>query len=356
MIFDLLSLILGIDTSCDETSAAVVNGCKVMSNVVFSQVDLHKEWGGVVPSLAKRLHQEKLPGVVDLALKKSRVSWDNIEAIAVTYGPGLAIALEVGIAYAKELAKKYDRPLIAINHMEGHIASVMADSKFKIQITNNKSNSNNKIQTLCLLISGGHTELVVMKEFGKYEVIGATRDDAAGEAMDKAAKILGLGYPGGAVLEQMAKMGDKTKYDLPRPMLRVIGYDFSFSGLKTALRNMVSDKQLTKQEVCDYAASFQEAVCESLWKKTFVALKGLSLQAQRESPFLLVAGGVAANNYLRQYFRKRCKILGVQAIFPEKKYCTDNAAMIGIAAGWKLEQGEFVTDLESLDRIPNLTL
>ena len=325
--------ILAIETSCDETCAAVVEGTDILSNVVWSQIDLHKEFGGVVPSIAKRAHEEKIGFVIDKALTDAKCQMLDIDAIAVTVGPGLAIALEVGISKAKELAAKLNKPLIAVNHIEGHIVSPMADSNFQFSIFN--------FPCMALVVSGGHTELILVEAIGKYKIIARTIDDALGEALDKAARMLGLGYPGGAELEKVARTGNPQAYPLPLPMLgRENQNEFSYSGLKTAFYRLVNFPG--EKSVPDLAACFQDRAFTHL---TRVAKKTLSRYQIKD---LLVGGGVAANAELR----KRLSELSERVHFPTKGLYGDNAAMIGIAAGFKAERGEFVKDLNSVDRLP----
>ncbi len=366
--------ILSIDTSCDETSVAITEGRKVLAHTSYSQILMHNEWGGVVPSLAKRAHEEKIDYVIENVLKKYkrfvgvRSSVPNrrdnprvvptlmggktptlrdIDCIAVTQGPGLAIALEVGIKKAKELALLYRKKLIAVNHMEGHTYSVFAQ--------NSKGNPPREIQFpyLVLLISGAHTEIVIFKNHLEYEVIGKTLDDAAGEALDKAGRLMGLGYPAGAAIERLANDVDyRDDYKFPRPMLRSNDLNFSFSGLKTAffyhLKKM-SEEEKT-HEVKQLVSSFQEAVFDSLLFKTERAMK------QTRITNLIVAGGVAANQRLRLQLRKRVKIYNGTVLFPPFKYLNgDNAAMIGIAAHFKAEKNMFANP-EALDRIPKMSL
>ena len=371
--------ILAIDTSCDETAVAITEGRKVLSNIIYSQILIHKKWGGVVPSLAKRAHQERIDWVIAEALRKfnqqnvilndsegslanassnklrdssAKSQNDNdmrkIDAIAVTYGPGLAVALEVGIAKAKELAKKYKKKLIAVGHMEGHIYANFG------QNAKGNPKREQEFPYLCLLISGGHTELVILKNQIEYEVIGETIDDAAGEALDKAAKMLGLGYPGGPVLERLAReVENKDFHNFPRPMMQSKDLNFSFSGLKTALfyhLKRMSDEDKAK-DLKELASSFQEAVFDSLVKKLEKAI------VQTKINRLLVGGGVSANMTIRNRLRILMKKYDGEAIFPPYKYlCTDNAAMIGIAASYHAEKGDFIRDLEKLDRVPRLRL
>ncbi|NMB84453.1 tRNA (adenosine(37)-N6)-threonylcarbamoyltransferase complex transferase subunit TsaD [Candidatus Roizmanbacteria bacterium] len=340
--------ILAIDTSCDETCAAITSGQQVMSNVIYSQILIHKKWGGVVPSLAKRAHEEKIDMVIEECLTKFGGSFSNIDAVAVTYGPGLAVALEVGIKKARSLAKKYKKQLIAVNHLEGHIYSPF--------VQNSKGNPKIKIEYpyLSLIVSGGHTELVVVKGHLKYEVVGETIDDAAGEALDKAAKLLGLGYPGGPVIEKLSEYaGHADRYRFPRPMIRSTGMNFSFSGLKTAFYyHLKKTTEDDKSKNINYlASSFQAAVFDSLLNKTEKAVKRTGIKR------LLSGGGVIANLYLRKKLRELAEKIGGEILFPPYPYLTgDNAAMIGVVGFFKAKQNIFVKEVEKLDRIPRLTL
>ena len=342
--------ILAIDTSCDETSVAVTNGRKVLSNVIYSQILLHKKWGGVVPSIAKRAHEERIDYVVEETFRKvgnkNFCSLQNIDAIAVTQGPGLAVALEVGIKKAKELANKYNKKLITVNHLEGHIYSVF--------VQNSKGNPKRdfKFPYLALIISGGHTEFVIFKNHLEYEIIGQTLDDAAGEALDKAAKLLGLGYPGGPVMERLAKeAGNIDSYNCPRPMLKSKGLNFSFSGLKTSFYYFLKKNPNKTSEVKLLASSFQEAVFDTLIKKTEKAIKLTTINQ------LIVVGGVVANLRLRKLMRDLIKKYQGKVLFPTYKYLNgDNATMIGVVAGYKTKVGKFVENIDELDRIPRLSL
>lgn len=337
-------LILSIDTSCDETSVAVTEGRKILANEIYSQILIHKKWGGVVPSLAKRAHEERIDLVINEALNKVVVP---VDYIAVTYGPGLAVALEVSIKKAKELAKTYDKKIISVNHMEGHIYSCFAQ--------NRKGNPKVKFSFpyLCLLISGGHTELVKFSDHLKYEILGETIDDAAGESLDKAAKMLGLGYPGGPIIERLAQLGDSSYHQFPRPMIRSKDFNFSFSGLKTSfyyfLKNLKEKERL--KNLNNLAASFQEAVLETLLNKLKQAMEKTRIKN------ILVAGGVAANLSLRRRIRQLVIQHHGQVLFPPfKNLYGDNAAMIGVAAYYKALKNIFVNNLERLDRVPRLKL
>jgi len=350
-------MILAIDTSCDETAAAVVSGRRVLSNVIYSQVLLHKKWGGVVPSIAKRAHEERIDLVIDETLKKlnskfqkksKSLNFKSIDYIAVTVGPGLAPALEVGIKKAKELAEKFNKKIIAVNHLEGHIYSPFVQN----------SKGNPKIDFLfpylVLTVSGGHTNLVIFEDHLNYKVIGETIDDAAGEALDKASKLLGLGYPGGPVIERLAKEVDNRDfYHFPRPMISGDNLNFSFSGLKTSfyyfLKKMNEKEKIRK--IKELLSSFQKAVFETLIIKTEKAIKKTGIKN------LALVGGVSANFYLRKLFRQLSKKYHGQVLFPSFKYlCGDNAAMIGVAASFKAQKKLVVSDVEKLDRIPRMKL
>ncbi|WP_372364529.1 tRNA (adenosine(37)-N6)-threonylcarbamoyltransferase complex transferase subunit TsaD [Candidatus Uabimicrobium sp. HlEnr_7] len=342
--------ILAIDTSCDDTAVAVLKDDMVFANIVSSQADIHKEWGGVVPNLARRAHQEKIMPCIDLALQRAQLTMEEISAVAVTYGPGLAPSLEVGVDTAKTLALKHDKPLIGVNHMEGHILSPL--------LKNSKGNPYTPIPEieypiLAMSISGGHTEIVQVKKKGQYEIVGQTLDDAVGEAFDKVARMLELGYPGGPIIEEIALKGDENSIPLPRPMSQNTGYDFSYSGLKTAclykLRDLKKEKELSSF-LADFCASFQEAAIDSLLIKLKKACKKI------RPTMVLVAGGVSANNRLRQKFRKAMGKFNLPVVFPHKKFCMDNAAMIGLVAYHKYSCGEFIKDKEKLDRNPSLVI
>lgn len=340
--------ILSIETSCDETAAAVTEGRKVLSSAIYSQILLHKKWGGVVPSIAKRAHEERIDLIIEEALHKAKTTVEAIDAIAVTYGPGLAIALEVGIGKAKELALKYNKRLLAVNHMAGHIYACFAQ--------NSQGNPEREFQFpyLALLVSGGHTELVLMKDHHDFEVLGETLDDAVGEALDKAGKMLGLGYPAGAVIERLAvEVGNNDIYKFPRPMIKDKGLQFSYSGLKTAF--LYHLKKTTEEEkvknIKELASSYQEAAFGSLIIKTERAIVKTGVNK------LLLGGGVSANQRLRALLRTLVKKHKGEIIFPPYKYlCTDNAAMIGVAASFQAEKGDFVKDFDKLDRVPRLRL
>ncbi len=347
----LFMVILAIDTSCDETSAAVVAGRRVLANVIYSQILLHHQWGGVVPSIAKKAHEEKIDYVINEVLdrfKRNNKGKAKIDAVAVTQGPGLAVALEVGIKKAKELAKKYSLRLISVNHLEGHLYSPF--------VQNRQGNPNRAFSFpyLSLIVSGGHTELVIFQDHLKYKVIGSTLDDAAGEALDKAGKLLGLGYPAGPVIEKLAiKVKNKDYYHFPRPMINSEDLNFSFSGLKTAfyyfLKKMPEEQRI--KNISFLASSFQEAVFETLVKKTAKAIETTGIKK------ITLVGGVAANLYLKKKFRELARKYQGEVLFPSFKYLSgDNAAMIGVAASFKAKNNFFVENLDSLDRIPRMKL
>jgi len=344
-------LILSIDTSCDETAAAITLGRRVLSNVVWSQIAIHRPWGGVVPNLAKRAHQKHIDEVVDTALIEAEKQMETIDAVAVTQGPGLAIALEVGIEKAKEIAKKYNKPLIGVDHMEGHLLSSLARSP---NPTKAEPSLRLKFPVLGLLVSGGHTELVLARKIGQYQILGQTLDDAAGEAFDKVAKMLGLGYPGGPIISRLAEDGDMAKFNLPVPMIHHKSLNFSFSGLKTACLykiRKIGEKKRDKQFLKDFAASFQYALVQSIVLKF---KKAIDIYHPQQ---VLLGGGVINNLYLRQQIKQVARQHQIPVLVPySKKLFTDNAAMIGIAAYYKFLRKEFVKDIDRLDRKPNLSL
>src|SRR6056297_194536 len=331
--------ILALETSCDETASAVVrNGLEVKSNIVASQVDWHRKYGGVVPEIASRKHLEFINPVIEEAITEADMKLKEIDAVAATYGPGLVGGLLVGLSTAKALAYAMDKPFIGVNHIAGHIYANFI--------------SHPDIQTpiICLTISGGHTDLLYFEDLGGYEILGRTRDDAAGEAFDKIARFLDLGYPGGTVIEKKAKEGDPEAIDFPRSFNNDDIYDFSFSGLKTAVINYVhNEKQRgNKLNIADIAASFQQAVIDSLIQRVIKALKNYEVGS------VVISGGVAANQELRKQLRKVVNKKGLKLYYPELKLCTDNAAMIGAVSYYKYQKNDF-SDL-SLNADPNLSL
>lgn len=347
-----MKTILAIDTSCDETSAAIVQDRWVLSHVEYSQIVLHQKWGGVVPNIAKRAHEERIDFVIDKVIKsasrRTKLTMANVDAIAVTYGPGLALALGVGISKAQELSVKFQKPLIGVNHMEGHLYSPFCQ--------NSKGNPARPFEFpyLGLLVSGAHTELVKFTDHLTYEIMGETRDDAAGEALDKAARMLGFGYPGGAIIEQLAReVGNKDIYHFTQPMLGSGDLEFSFSGLKTAL--MYKLKKMPDAEkidqLCFLASSFQEATFQTLMKKTRKAMQ------KTEITNVLVGGGVAVNERLRTTLGGMVKKQGGTVWYPPYKYLNnDNAAMIGLVGAIRAERGLYASDISKIERVARLSL
>lgn len=332
-------LILGIETSCDETAAAVVkNGEEVLSNVISSQVALHAEFGGVVPEIASRNHLEKIDEVIRLAVKEAGISMQELTAIAVTVGPGLVGALLVGVSEAKALAFALGKPLVPVHHIEGHIAA------------NFISNPECEPPFVCLVASGGHSHLLLVEDYGKIRIYGRTRDDAAGEAFDKVARAVGLGYPGGPKLEKMAKEGNPHAYHFPTAKMEDAPYDFSFSGVKSAVLNEMNRKKMLGEEVrvADLCASFQENVTEVLSEKAIALCKELHINR------LSIAGGVAANGKLREKMEEKAKQEGIEFFCPKLILCTDNAAMIAAAAYHEWKKGNFAG--HDVNAYPSLSL
>ena len=329
--------ILAIESSCDETSAAIVkNGREVLSNVISSQIATHKLYGGVVPEIASRQHIEAIDWVIDAALDEANVKKEDVDAIAVTYG--LVFALLVGLSEAKALAFALNKPLIPVHHIEGHIAA------------NYIQNIDWEPPFVCEVISGGHTHLVHIKDYDHFEILGHTRDDAAGEAFDKVARVLGLTYPGGPQIDKLAKEGNADAIKFPRVVLENDTYDFSFSGLKSAVLNYINKAQMKGEEIvpADVAASFQQAVVDVLVEKAIRACKELKLNK------LALAGGVSANSHLREEMQKACDKEGIKLSVPALVLCTDNAAMIGSAGYYEYVKGN-VADM-SLNAYPSLKL
>lgn len=327
--------ILSIETSCDETAAAVVvNGREVLSNIIYSQIPIHQKFGGVVPEVASRNHVEKISQVVDQALEASDTTFDDIDGIAVTYGPGLVGALLVGVSYAKALAYALKKPLIPVNHIEGHICANFIEDKTL------------EPPFVALVVSGGHTHLVHVKEYGLYDVLGKTRDDAVGEAFDKVARSLGLGYPGGPLVDKYAKLGNEKAIDFPRVYLDKDSLDFSFSGIKSAVLNYLNQEKQKGHTIVmeDVAASFQKSVVEVLAAKAVMACQKVGTRT------LVLAGGVAANSGLRRELEGK----DLNLKFPSLKLCTDNAAMIG-SAGYYDYLKDHTCDL-SLNAVSSLKL
>ncbi|MDI6732116.1 MAG: tRNA (adenosine(37)-N6)-threonylcarbamoyltransferase complex transferase subunit TsaD, partial [Candidatus Margulisbacteria bacterium] len=319
-------LILAIETSCDETSAAVVkDGTEILSNVISSQIEFHQKYGGIVPEVAARKHVEVINLVIKEALEKANAGLRDINAVAVTYGPGLVGSLLVGVCAAKAIAYALNVPLIGLNHLEGHIYANFLISNSPI--------SNLSFPFICLLVSGGHTMIVLVKDHGKYEVLGRTRDDAAGEAFDKVARFLGLGYPGGPIIDKLAKEGNLHAIEFKRPMIeKEFGYDFSFSGIKTAVVNLsIHDSQFT---IRDIVVSFQQAIVDVLVEKTIRAAK------EHNCKTIALAGGVSANSRLREDLLKKGQEQGLAVIIPPLILCTDNAAMIGCAGYYHLKENK----------------
>ena len=332
-------LILGIESSCDETAAAVVkNGREVLSNVISSQIELHKLYGGVVPEIASRKHIEKINQVVEEALKEADVTLDDLDAIGVTYGPGLVGALLVGVSAAKAISYAKKIPLVGVHHIEGHISA------------NYIENKELEPPFVCLVVSGGHTHLVIVRDYGKYEIIGKTRDDAAGEAYDKVARAIGLGYPGGPKIDKLSKEGNPDAIKFPRAKIEDAPYDFSFSGLKSAVLNYLNAAKMKGETVndADLAASFQKAVCDVLVEHAIRAAKEYGFDK------LAIAGGVASNSTLRTTMEKACAENQIQFYHPSPIFCTDNAAMIGVAAYYEFLAG--IRHGWDLNAVPNLKL
>lgn len=332
-------VILGIESSCDETAASVVrNGREVLSNVISSQIALHTLYGGVVPEIASRKHIEKINVVIEEALAEAHMTLDDIDAIGVTYGPGLVGALLVGVSEAKAIAYAKNLPLIGVHHIEGHISA------------NYIENKDLEPPFACLVVSGGHTHLVIVKDYGKYEIVGRTRDDAAGEAFDKVARAIGLDYPGGPKIDKVSKEGNPNAIAFPRAKVADSAYDFSFSGLKSAVLNYLNGCKMKNIPIvqADVAASFQKAVVDVLVEHAMHAMEEYGFKK------FAIAGGVASNSALRSAMEEACKKRGVAFYHPSPILCTDNAAMIGAAAYY-----EYLAGTRSgwdLNAVPNLKL
>ena len=333
------TLILAIESSCDETAASVVkNGRCVLSNIISSQIAIHTLYGGVVPEIASRKHIEKINQVVEAALKEADVTLDDIDAIGVTYGPGLVGALLVGVAEAKAIAYAKKKPLVGVHHIEGHVSA------------NYIEHPDLEPPFLCEIISGGHTHLVIVKDYGSFEILGRTRDDAAGEAFDKVARAIGLGYPGGPKIDKLAKEGNPHAIDFPRAHMEDAPYDFSFSGVKSAVLNHLNKCRMTGEPVveADIAASFQQAVVDVLVDNAIRAAKDYHMDR------LAIAGGVASNGALRAAMEASCEKEGIRFYRPTPIFCTDNAAMIGVAAYYEYQKG--TRHGWDLNAVPNLKL
>lgn len=327
---------LAIETSCDETACAVLeNGRTILSNEVYTQIEIHKTFGGVVPEVASRNHLEKISEVVDTAVKKAGITLEDIDQISVTYGPGLVGALLVGLSYAKALAYALEIPMVAVNHIEGHIAA------------NYIAHPDLEPPFICLIVSGGHTHLVRVKGYTDFEIIGRTRDDAAGEAFDKVSRTLGLGYPGGPLVDKLAKKGNPHAIDFPKAMMDQDNLDFSFSGLKSAVLNYLNSCRMKNESIVveDVCASFQHAVVETLQGKVLMAMEKTGCKK------VVLAGGVAANSALRDSLKE---IEGAELYYPPLNLCTDNAAMIGSAGYYKFVEGHR-SDLKT-NAVPNLKI
>jgi N6-L-threonylcarbamoyladenine synthase len=343
--------ILAIDTSCDETSVAISEDTTILANVISSQIELHKKWGGVVPTIAERAHRERIDQALSEALQRAKLTLDEIDVLAVTVGPGLAIALAVGIEKIQELALRYNKPVVAVNHMIGHVYANFAQTK-----NGNASAKSLEYPALALLVSGKHTEMVLIQSETDWRIIGQTLDDAMGEAYDKVARMLGLGYPGGPLVAKLAEQGDPTQVDLPIPMRHSGDLNYSFSGLKTAVMHVVRsltsnepEKDLTKEQIANICASFQSVAIQSVTRKLKKAVEQYDIRQ------VLLGGGVTANTEFRRAVRSVLPD-DVTLHYPNlKKLCTDNAAMIAVAAYYQSKRGEF-TSSDKLDRDPSLSI
>jgi len=340
-------LILGIETSCDETAASVVeDGRRILSNVVSSQVDIHRKYGGVVPELASRKHLEKINFVVEEALSRAGCSFKELDCVAVTNGPGLVAALLIGLATAKAIAYAFELPLVGVNHIEAHIFSNFLEHPDNIF-------SSEKLAPpfIALVVSGGHSDLVFVKDYGKLELLGRTRDDAVGEAFDKVAKLLSLGYPGGPIIDKTARNGNTEAVRFPLAHMKDNSLDFSFSGLKTAVLNFVKNHNWRTESrlIADVAACFQQAAVEALVENTFCATEEKGMQK------IVLGGGVASNSHLRNVFKNRAEEKGVKIYYPPPELCTDNAAMVGCVGYYKREYSA-PRPFESLKAEANLEL
>ncbi|NCN50936.1 MAG: tRNA (adenosine(37)-N6)-threonylcarbamoyltransferase complex transferase subunit TsaD [Candidatus Pacebacteria bacterium] len=344
--------ILAIDTSCDDTSAAVVENNVVLSNIIASQTELHKPYGGVFPTVAKQAHKENIDRVIALALKRAHTLPTDLAAVAVTQGPGLAPALEVGIRAAEAFSEKYAIPLIPVNHIEGHALSCLAQPNSKKTTPNAKAP---QLPALAIIVSGGHTQFIEVKEIGNYTILGTKLDDAAGECLDKIGRMLNLGYPAGHIIEEFAKKGNPKAITFPLPMTASNDFNMSFSGLKTFARNTLEEKTkdgaLTKQDIFDFCASSQYSVFRHIMHKLNKLLQ------QHDFAEVWLGGGVAANVQLRRSIRETIKPYGLQLKVPyTRRLNMDNGAMIGVAAGYKLAKHAVSLENASIERKPRLSI
>ena len=331
--------ILAIETSCDETAAAVVeNGRHVLSNIISSQIGLHRLYGGVVPEIASRNHIERINQVIEQALKEAKVTLDDIDAVGVTYGPGLVGALLVGVAEAKAISYARNLPLVGVHHIEGHVSA------------NYIEHPELEPPFLCLIVSGGHTNLVIVEDYGVFRILGTTRDDAAGEAFDKVARAIGLRYPGGPEIDKLSREGNPQAISFPRARVEGAPYDFSFSGVKSAVLNYINQQNMQGKDIpkADLAASFQQSVIAVLVEHTIKAAEEFQIH------HVAIAGGVAANRGLRNAMQAACEEKNLRLYYPSPIYCTDNAAMIGAAAYYEYQKG--VRHGWNLNAVPNLRL
>lgn len=331
--------ILAIETSCDETAAAVVeNGRHVLSNIISSQIELHRLYGGVVPEIASRNHIERINQVIEQALEEANVTLDDIDAVGVTYGPGLVGALLVGVAEAKAISYAGNLPLVGVHHIEGHVSA------------NYIEHPELEPPFLCLIVSGGHTNLVIVEDYGVFRILGTTRDDAAGEAFDKVARAIGLRYPGGPEIDKLSREGNPQAISFPRARVEGAPYDFSFSGVKSAVLNYINQQNMQGKEIpkADLAASFQQSVIAVLVDHTIKAAEEFQIH------HVAIAGGVAANRGLRNAMQAACEEKNLRLYYPSPIYCTDNAAMIGAAAYYEYQKG--VRHGWDLNAVPNLRL
>ncbi|MDR0463333.1 MAG: tRNA (adenosine(37)-N6)-threonylcarbamoyltransferase complex transferase subunit TsaD [Pseudomonadales bacterium] len=376
-------LVLAIDTSCDDTSASVVRGNQVLSNIVSSQIALHQPYGGVFPTVAKLAHKENIEAVVKLALNQAKLNFNRLDALAVTVGPGLAPALEVGINYAKDLAKAHDLPLVAVDHIEAHLLSpfLVPEDKNEIAMSQAPHNDDERdwswltskeLNVLAIVLSGGHSEFVWIEKVGEYEILGQTIDDAAGECLDKIGRMLGLSYPAAPIMERLAKNGDNKKYPFPLPLTMKKDFNLSFSGLKTHAKNSIRKEadnpnivdNLTEKQLADFCASTQTGVFNHVLyklKKLFAQLGQKGESSQKLPRYVLLGGGVAANLYFRQELRKLLKQMSkdfdqqISLLVPyNKKICGDNAAMIGLVGALKFAHQKYEKHPQEIQRQPNL--